>query len=332
MKKGKLKHYGLLGLCSAVLGLVVFATGFCMTGCDLSDLSNVEYKTFHYAESAGANIQTVKIDYDVANVNVVFGEELTIDYPKRYKKNGDEISKIVITEENGVLSIKETAKFVLAVFDFTEIPLTLTLPTDRVFALDITTDTGDISLPSGGNYLSLDIETDTGDVSIKQTDCALNAEIETDTGNIKISDFTCAGLNISTDTGDVTLTDCSIAENVEIETDTGNVKTSGTITAEKIEIETDTGDVKTSGTITATSFSVDTSTGDVRIKDVLDATMVSIDTSTGNVYALLKGTKANYQTSVETRTGDSNITDSSEGERRLILDTSTGDITIKFVD
>ena len=253
MKKGKLKHYALLGLCSAVLGLVVFATGFCMTGCDPSDLSNVEYKTFHYAESAGANIQTVKIDYDGANVNVGFGEELTIDYPKRYNKNGDEISKITITEENGVLSIKETAKFVLTVFDFTESSLTLTLPTDRVFALDITTDTGDISLPSGGNYLSLDIETDTGYV-------------------------------------------------------------------------------KTSGTITATSFSVDTSTGDVRIKDVLDATMVSIDTSTGDVYALLKGTKANYQTSVETSTGDSNITDSSEGERRLILDTSTGDITIKFVD
>jgi hypothetical protein len=60
-----------------------------------------------YTESENANIHTVKIDYSTANVTVVFGDTLKIDYPQQIRKDGKEKTTISLTENDGVLSLDE---------------------------------------------------------------------------------------------------------------------------------------------------------------------------------------------------------------------------------
>ncbi len=309
-----LKICCIVGLCLLLAGGLCFVIGWGATGFRASALDNVKIETFHYVESENANIQTINIDYDVADVKVVFGDELKIDYPKRYKKNGKLLSDVTIKEdkETGALTIKERLRFTFNAFNFNNATLTLTLPQDRLFSLHIETNTGDVFLSDGGNYQSLKIETDTGDISIPKSDCALGLDVETDTGDVKISEFAGKNLTVETDTGDVFLNNCTVLE--------------------KISLETDTGDIKTGGTVKTTDFSIEVNTGDIRIKDVLDANTVFIKTNTGNVSAILKGKQSHYKTAVDTNTGDCNIGNTLEGERRLTIDTNTGDINIQFVE
>lgn len=311
MKK-KLKIFIVTGLCLIALGIVVFVIGFGIVGFNVSALSNVTSEMKHYQETDGANIHTVKIDYDISDIEVVFGDQLKIDYPKRYKKNGKLLSDVTIKEdkETGELTIKERSRFTISIVNFSDETLTLTLPQDRMFTLNIKTHTGDITIPAGGKYTSLNIDTHTGDISLGKSECTLGLDIETDTGDVKISEFTGKYITVETDTGDVSVNHCTVLE--------------------KISLETDTGDIKTSGTVKTTDFFIEVNTGDVRLKDVLDADTVFIKTNTGDVSAVLKGKQSHYKISVDTNTGDCNIGNTSEGDRRLTIDTNTGDIEISF--
>lgn len=309
-----LKICCITGLCLLLAGGLCFVIGWGATGFQLSALSNVKVEMFHYVETENANIQTINIDYDVSDVEVVFGDQLKIDYPKRYKKNGKLLSDVTIKEdkETGELTIKERSRFTISIVNFSDETLTLTLPQDRMFTLNIKTDTGDVYLPSGGKYESLKIETDTGDISVQKSDCALGLDVEVETGDVKISEFTGKYITVETDTGDVSVNHCTVLE--------------------KISLETDTGAIKTSGTVKTTDFFIEVSTGDVRLKDVLDADTVFIKTNTGDVSAVLKGKQSHYKISVDTNTGDCNIGNTSEGDRRLTIDTNTGDVKIQFVE
>jgi DUF4097 and DUF4098 domain-containing protein YvlB len=290
----------------------VFVATFCFSGCSVPTFLKVEEKMLTYTESADANIHTIKIDYDVADVNVVLGgNELTIDYPKRVKEFGEDLSEIAISEKNGVLSLKEYVKRVVYL-NSVDCNLTITLPTDRVFTLDIKTDSGDIILPDGGNYTSVSLKADDGDIQIGDSFCSSNLSAETDTGNITISNFTGANLSATVDDGNISLRGCSVLETVDLETDTGNIATSGLIQTNAFLAVTDDGNVLTDG--------------------VLDAQLLEIETDTGDVYLNLIGRLNDYRITVKMDAGESNVGNTQDGQRRLIATTDDGDIEIQFVE
>lgn len=308
----KIKRYTITSLCSLILGTVLFAFGFCMAGCDFKKLDNVKAEMLTYTETAGANIHTVEIDYNTTDINVVFGDEFKIEYPKRYKKGtGKAISKITLTEENGVLSLEEVSSVSFFSLDFDHYSLTLTLPLDRTFALDLETSTGDISLVDGGRYTSLSLETTTGDIIVGQSECATKLDAEVSTGDIKISNFTGTHISAEATTGDITLNNSTVSDTISLETTTGKIKTNGTIVC--------------------SSFKAKSTTGSIRIKDVLDATTVYVKASTGDVTLYLIGDRATYKTELSTTTGEKNISNNYSGERVLTIKTTTGDITVHFV-
>ena len=201
-----LKICCITGLCLLLAGGLCFVIGWGATGFQLSALSNVKVEMFHYVETENANIQTINIDYDVSDVEVVFGDQLKIDYPKRYKKNGKLLSDVTIKEdkETGELTIKERSRFTISIVNFSDETLTLTLPQDRMFTLNIKTDTGDVSVNHCTVLEKISLETDTG--AIKTS------------GTVKTTDFF-----IEVSTGDVRLKDVLDADTVFIKTNTGDV-------------------------------------------------------------------------------------------------------------
>ena len=166
--------------------------------------------------------------------------------------------------------------------------------------LSITTDTGDVSLPSWLSFTAVKVGTHTGDVAAQGVVAPKELLIMTNTGDVALQACEAIMLNVTTNTGDVTLADChsdtlgahtgtgdvqlrrSVAGHVGITTDTGDVALQA-VGAEEMEIETVTGDV--TGTLLSDKvFEVRSSTGDVSVPaSVAGAGKCAITTSTGDI-------------------------------------------------
>ena len=166
--------------------------------------------------------------------------------------------------------------------------------------LSITTDTGDVTLPSWLSFTAVKVVTDTGDVAMQGVVAPKELLIMTNTGDVALQACEAIMLNVTTDTGDVTLADChsdtlgahtgtgdvqlrrSVAGHVGITTDTGDVELQA-VGAEDMEIETTTGDVQ--GTLRSPKvFDIETSTGDVRVPpNGTDCGTCKITTDTGDI-------------------------------------------------
>ncbi len=140
-------------------------------------------------------------------------------------------------------------------------------------------------------------------------DRVLDIKIQTNTGDIKLGDGTFGKIDLDTDTGDITL---------------------GAITANEIALSLDTGDVDFNGALTADTLAIETDTGDIDGDGVITAQTVTIKTSTGDVDLTLSGTQTDYTIVAETNTGDQNIHTGGNGEKKLSVTCSTGDIEIDF--
>ncbi len=230
--------------------------------------------------------------------------------------------KHIVTVENGVLTVrqKDERRWSDHIGVFSQ-PTTVTIyiPEGEYDSLNVKTDTGDVSVPSGYSFGKVRIEsdtadivclanasesadfiTDTGDVRIEHS-LLENLTIKTDTGRISmesvsisggmqasshtghvgLTDITCAGTDITTTTGKVTLTRCLISGKLDVETDTGDVLLDAT-DADDIEIDTDTGDV-TGTLLTEKIFFVESSTGKIDVPRGMSGGPCDIETDTGDV-------------------------------------------------
>jgi DUF4097 and DUF4098 domain-containing protein YvlB len=207
------------------------------------------------------------------------------------------------------------------------------LPKNRVYALNIETDTGDVWLNGTASLKSLNIETDTGaiDLGLATIDCSGDISLSTDTGNILTLTLTSENLYIEVDTGNVTLNGkVTIRKNAKIETDTGNVSASTDFSVgSDLYIETDTGDVWL-GNISGSNLTVTTDTGNIKSvgTSLLDFTTLNFSADTGNIILQLVGTHNDYSIQAHTNTGNNNLYDypDTSKPRTLKIYTSTGNI------
>lgn len=311
-----MKHFfkisSIVGLSLLLVGVVCFLIGWGATGFKVSALSNVKAEILEYNESETSALHTITVDYQNADVEVLFGgETVQIQYPKRVKKNGKKISEITLKEENGTLFLQEkTPRFNFNNIDFSKPTVVLTLPLARSFALSLTTDNGKIAIADGGTYRSLCAETDNGDIAIGQITCENDVTLEADNGSIVLGDFTANNLTASTDSGRITL---------------GGGKVTGTI-----DLETDNGRIQTNGAIEAATVKMDSNNGKISVNGVLNADTVTLSTDNGSIYAKLFGKQADWSTAIKTGNGDTNIGNFLGGVKRLQAETGNGDIDVYF--
>ena len=331
------------GVASTLLGGVLFLVGCGANGFNLNFLSNVQIEQKEYTESADTNITTLSFAFETTDFIVNFDENaqgVSVSYPQRQNKKGENVSEITVTETENSLTITEKALFHISMFDFNDKKLTVTLPTSKAYALSFEGDTGDVTVNAGGSFSNLTVKISTGDISLSNVQAEqLSATLST--GDIKVDGATIAGdFTTKASTGDTSLSSIT-AGSLSAKASTGNVKIDGVSVADAVSVETSTGNITFTGSVKAETVTLVADTGKVKARDaVIDATTLSFTTNTGDVVATLTCTKHDYATSVTTSTGDANISSNLENvleglinpTRTLKAKTSTGDIKIYFAN
>ena len=308
-----------LGVALLFLGAIIFGVAFAYSGFDIQFLSNVqtEYKTFE--ENADNEITSLSIDYNTAEVVVYVSDDidaLSVQYPQKQNKKGENLAVIIVQETQNALSIKETPKPAFFSFDFSQPTVSVYLPQERVYTLDLQTTTGTIRLASGNLSVSkITLQATTGMISTK--DCAVSSAgeacFETTTGIVSVGELS--------------------AQTVVLKTTTGLLTAHKTITAEtSVSIETTTGSIKALDTITANTVTAKATTGDLKITAEIYANAITLETTTGDLNARLGGKKADYSILVAQSTGDSNISKQTGVTKTLNVSCSTGDIYVTFAE
>lgn len=94
------------------------------------------------------------------------------------------------------------------------------------------------------------------------------------------------------------------------------------------------GEIELLGDITAKMLTASTSAGDIAMRDgKVDAQEITMTTELGSIEAegsTFAGAQSDYTVLVSTGLGESNVSDSVGGSRKLTLSTGTGDIRVYF--
>lgn len=157
--------------------------------------------------------------------------------------------------------------------------MTVYLPESRYDSLHITTDTGDIKLPSPLSAKELLLRSNTGDIWCEGT-VADSLDCMTDTGDITVRSGDAICINLHTVSGDMDISGV-VAEELHLVTDTGETIAQDT-TVQAFSFNGSTGDVELEDIWARDYLQVFTDSGDVQI-DNSDAGTVNIETSTGDV-------------------------------------------------
>lgn len=290
----------IIGVCLVLLGGSVFFVGFAIGGGKWGTLGSTQVEQKRFTETAENVLSSVKIDYENADVQIVFDENaqsVVIDYPQLQNKKGKSVSKVTVTETAGSVAISEKIDQwgLFGIWNFTSPKLTVTLPAAREFAVTVDTDNGDVSVKGDGKATSMYLETDNGDIHAKNAKvvCQGKLQMETDKGDVHLFGYaTASEISVSTDNGDV-----------EMET--------GTLEAKEIRMEVDNGDIDVA---------------------VLKADKISLEADNGDVEATIFGKQADYTVTVELDLGESNIRNSVGGTKTLYVSVDLGDIEIDFAE
>ncbi len=180
--------------------------------------ANSEIETAEDTEVFDEGFDSVNIDADAADIDVVAGE----DYSVEYKLPQSWIEKLEVDE--GVLVIKINAKNEYSIKSInSECSIKISVPAEKIGDIDISADYGDIDLEdvSCGEIF---IEADAGDISADSVECE-KYEVEADLGNVSVTDGICSYISVEADMGNIELSgdfdkvkaSCDVG-NIEIET------------------------------------------------------------------------------------------------------------------
>ena len=140
--------------------------------------------------------------------------------------------------------------------------------------------TGDITL-SDIRTGTIMLHATTGRISVRSTVAERETLIRVTTGKVDLKDLNCLSLTSTGSTGDITMENVIASDNIWIKRDTGDVKFIG-CDAPKIYVETDTGDV--TGTLLSRKlFITETDTGKVEVPNTQSGGLCEIHTDTGRI-------------------------------------------------
>lgn len=348
-----IKIFVILGLILLVAGVAVFVGGMTAGGWDSSILNTVRYTQKSYDAEGG--VTSVHIEYSNAAISVEYSETaetVHIDYPVRLNERDEESAQIEITEKDGALTVVEHVDWQDSLFqwdidlfqwdidldfgDDSARTVRVVLPAGQNIALDLYTQNGSVSLNADGEALpSLDLRSNNGSISVSGTlTVAEDAAFQTDNGSVNVSGVSAAGdLTLRTSNGSMRAENISAA-NMQAKTSSGSMTLKDISAADALTAEAGAGEIELLGDITAKMLTVSTSAGDIAMHDgMIDAQEIAMTTELGSIEAegsAFAGAQSDYTVLVSTGLGESNVSDSVGGSRKLTLSTGTGDIRVYF--
>lgn len=291
LKKKIRKTCAITGIILLLMGLILFLTGMSLTGWDFGELSTAVYKQENY--TAQQQVTSLDISYNNAEVRILCDPEaqsVSVSYPVCTDRATGASAKVDITEENGVLRIKEESLFILINWQFQTPTLTVTLPETALETLSVRTQNGNISAEN--------IATEN------------KAEFITQNGEIRISQINASELSLQTDAGGIILKNIQ-CQTLQAETDLGSVQLSGTLTADSAKFTSELGDIDLS-------------------EGVVDANNIYFSTDMGNISAKLSGKQQDYSADVTWDMGNTNLYPYQGGNKQITVISSLGNIDITF--
>ncbi|MBO7304237.1 MAG: DUF4097 family beta strand repeat protein [Clostridia bacterium] len=335
MKK-LLKLIALISLGAILLGGVVFLCGFIAAGGSFKEMTAT---TLNYKTHTAAELPTdVAVKLAATDLEIVFDENatgVTVKYPEtETTARGKMLRSITLTEGSGKITLTEKTNFLSHILFFAysyDKKVTITLPKESDINLNLSTNTGYITIKGEGRVKNLTLKTDTGDISAKDAVITADtADFEVDTGKVSVGTLNATALKAETDTGDLSFSKINVTF-FEAETDTGDLRFGDATVSGTMKVSVDTGEIYLTGRLTAANVIIDMDTGDVRMKDgVVDADKITVETDTGDVFMTLSGVVTDYSVITHSDTGDSNLKGNFGGSREVRVTTDTGDIRIYF--
>ena len=339
-RRSFIKIFVILGAILLVAGLAVFVGGMTAGGWDFSLLNTVRYEQRTY--TAEGAVTSVHIEYCDASISVEYSETaecVHIDYPVRLNERDEESAQIEITEEGGTLAVIEHVDWEKNLFQWSlgnSPAVRVVLPAGQNIALDLYTQNGSVSLNADGEALpSLDLHSNNGSISVSGAlTVAEDAAFQTDNGSVNVSGVSAAGdLTLRTSNGSMRAENIS-ADSLEARSSNGSLRLTDIAAADSLTAKTNNGAIELLGDITAKMLTVSASAGDIAMHDgMIDAQEIAMTTELGSIEAegsAFAGAQSDYTVLVSTGLGDSNISASSGGSRKLTLSTNLGDIRVYF--
>ena len=150
----------------------------------------------------------------------------------------------------------------------------------------------------------------------------LDTEIKLSTGDLKINNFKSENnsLKIKTATGNIKLNNISGISNLNIDNNTGDIDLSSS-TIKNINISNKLGNITINNlpNESTDNINLETNTGDISLFNLTANNSISLKSSTGNILA-------------ELNDNESNFTNGSNKKKTLFTSSSTGTVTVKFLN
>lgn len=321
-------------VCCAVGGALLlaacalFVTGMALEDWDFTALNTARYQT---RTKTFTDIEDIDISYPYADIAVQTdeaAEEITLSYPVRVDRDGNELVYTQLTAEGGLLRLTAEEKpawnFGISI-QVSAPQLVLTLPAQAFGDIAIGSDAGKIAVEgvTCGNLL---LSADLGDIEAKDVSCT-QLTATASAGAVAVYGGECESAQLTADLGEVR------AEDVQCGTLTCTSQLGSAhierLQCDRLSVDVKTGDIELEEA-GAQSIELSAELGDIDLRQV-DAQELELAAQMGSIRGTLAGAEEDYTIGVTANMGSSNIADRFGGTRTLVAATEMGDITITFL-
>ena len=232
--------------------------------------------------------------------------------------------EILITHTDKKLSIKENKNTFGVDIDFSifskKQEIKIKIPTSSSIDVHSLNKIGDLIIKDL-NIKHLTANSKIGNVYLTNVS-TLDMEIKLSTGDLKINNFKSENnsLKIKTATGNIKLNNISGISNLNIDNNTGDIDLSSS-TIKNINISNKLGNITLNNlpNESTDNINLETNTGDISLFNLTANNSISLKSSTGNILA-------------ELNDNESNFTNGSNKKKTLFTSSSTGTVTVKFLN
>ena len=278
--------------------------------------SNSEKKNYTVSVNDVKNLDIDIIDSDVTIEENTASKNIEIEYYTALER------KVNIEHIGNKLSIKENKNIVSINFNFftEKRKLIIKIPKSSNIEINSVNKIGDYFIKNL-DIKSLIINSKLGDVYITNIS-ASDADIKLATGNLNIDNLNSKNnsLKIKTATGNIKLNNISGISNLNIDNNTGDIDLSSS-TIKNINISNKLGNITLNNlpNESTDNINLETNTGDISLFNLTANNSISLKSSTGNILA-------------ELNDNESNFTNGSNKKKTLFTSSSTGTVTVKFLN
>lgn len=317
-----------LGGALLLAACALFVTGMALEDWDFTALNTARYQT---RTQTFTGIEDIDISYPYADIAVQTDEgagEITLSYPVRVDRDGNELVYTQLTAEGGLLRLTAEEKpawnFGISI-QVSAPQLVLTLPAQAFGDIAIGSDAGKIAVEgvTCGNLL---LSADLGDIEAKDVSCT-QLTATASAGAVAVYGGECESAQLTADLGEVR------AEDVQCGTLTCTSQLGSAhierLQCDRLSVDVKTGDIELEEA-GAQSIELSAELGDIDLRQV-DAQELELAAQMGSIRGTLAGAEEDYTIGVTANMGSSNIADRFGGTRTLVAATEMGDIRITFL-